>query len=200
MVLFGGLGPQGLGFTYSTPRGEVIEICSDQKEAEAIIVKFKQYLKRKFLGKLEEELEIMGISADIRTKINDYLLKILNPKDLISYQDKDPIIKRIRAFLSQIEEFQQAYKTELESIINKISKAVTIILRRIRVKDQFITRMDLVTKGKIKSEDISKLTSLRGKSHYDVLRERFFFQNEIKWFFEDYSEEIKELEKKFSMF
>ncbi len=200
MVLFGGLGPQGLGFTYSTPRGEVIEICSDQKEAEAIIIKFKQYLKRKFLGKLDEELENLGIDADIRTKINDYLLELLNPKDLISYYDRDPILKKIRSFLYQIEEFQQTYKSELKSVIKKISKAVTIILRRIKVKDQFITRMDLVAKGKIKSEDIAKLTSLRGKSHYDVLRERFFFQNEINWFFEDYSEEINELDKQFSMF
>ena len=60
--------------------------------------------------------------------------------------------------------------------------------------------MNLVDEGKIKSEDIAKLTSLRGKSHYDVLQERFFFQNEINWFFKDYADEIKALEKKFSIF
>ncbi len=199
MVLLGGLGPQGLGFTYSTPRGEIVEICSDQKENEAIIIKFKQYLKRKFLAKLEKEMEKLGIKNIVRKKVINYLSKTLNPKNLISYYDKDLILRRIRNFIYQIDEFQQDYKSELKDIIYKITDAVSIILRDINLKDQFITRMDLVEEGKIKSEDIAKLTSLRGKSHYDVLRERFFFQNEVNWFFKDYPNEIKELNKNFSI-
>ena len=228
MVLLGGLGPEGLGLTYSTPRGEVVEICSDQKESEAIIIKFKQYLKRRFLDKLEEEMTSLGIKISIRKKIIDFLSEILNPKDLIGYYNKNSILRKIKNFLYQIEEFRHTYKSELEEILNKITIAVSIILRRIKLKDQFITRMDLVAKGKIKSEDIAKLTkkiyyygdndiicfacgeqfekstescpnckSPVGKTHYDMLQERFFFQNEIKWFFKDYSNEIKELEKKF---
>ncbi len=197
MVLRGGLGPQGLGFTYSTPRGEIIEICSDRKENEAIIIKFKQYLKRKFLSKLEKEMEKLGIKTDVRKKILNYLSTILHPKNLISYYDKDLILNKIRKFVYEIDEFKQNYELSIQDVIDKISKAVSIILRNIKVRDQFITRMDLVEKGKIKSEDVAKLTSLRGKSHYDVLRERFFFQNEVNWFFDDYSEEIKELEQKF---
>ncbi|MHA1985191.1 MAG: hypothetical protein ACW98D_01005 [Promethearchaeota archaeon] len=197
MVLLGGLGPQGLGFTYSTPRGEIIEICSDQKESEAIIIKFKQYLKRKFLAKLKKEMGKLGINNTVRKKVIDYLSKILNPKNLISYQHKDLILQKIKTFLHQIDEFKQNYKSELNDIIEKITKAVSLILRDIKLRDQFITRMEMVEKGKIKSEDIAKLTSLRGKSHYDVLRERFFFQNEINWFFKDYSDEINELNMKF---
>ncbi|MFW9825807.1 MAG: hypothetical protein ACFFE4_22900 [Candidatus Thorarchaeota archaeon] len=197
MVLFGGLGPQGLGFTYSTPRGEIVEVCSDQKENEAIIIKFKQYLKRKFLTKLEKEMEKLGIKNKIRLTILDYLSKILNPKILISYYDKDRILRRINNFLYQIEGFQHDYKTELNEISNKITQALSTILRDIKVKDQFITRMELVEEGKIKSEDIAKLTSLRGKSHYDVLSERFFFQNEINWFFKEYEKEIREIENQF---
>ncbi len=200
MILLAGLGPQGYGFTYSTPRGEVIEICSDQKENEAIIIKFKQYLKRKFLRKLEEELTNLSINLVIKKRIIDFLWEILKPRVLINYYNKDPILKKIRSYLYQIDEFQQEQKFELEVIINKISLALSVILRRIKLKDQFMTRMNLVYEGKIKSEDIAKLTSLRGKSHYDVLQERFFFQNEINWFFKDYAKEIKALEKKFSIF
>ena len=72
-----------------------------------------------------------------------------------------------------------------------------MILKKIKLKDQFITRMDLVAKGNLKSEDIAKLTSLRGKSHYDVLLERMFLQNKPKWFFKDYAEEIEEMEEHF---
>jgi len=286
MVLIGGTGPEGLGFTYSTPKGEVIEICSDQKETEAIVIKFKQYLKNKFLDKLESEMERLGVKTDIIEGIYSYLSEILNPEDLVSYNDMDSILKKIKSLLDY--EYQQ-YKFELdeimskiskvfskiysrkikiwfklffnrrvlrrlekemvnmdanvdirgriikfladsispkdffkyyddntisdeigkllsdefqqlnEDIISKTSKAVSIILREIKLKDQFKTRMDLVGEGKIKSEDLAKLTSLRGKSHYDVLRERFFFQNEVNWFFKDYPNEIKELNKNFSI-
>ena len=230
MVLLGGLGPEGLGLTYSTPRGEVVEICSDQKETEAIIIKFKQYLKRRFLDKLEKEMTSLGITINIREKIIDFLSEILDPKDLIGYYNRNAILRKTKKFLYQIEESQNEYKSELEEIFNKISIAVSIILRRIKLKDQFITRMDLVAKGKIKSEDIARLTkkiyyygdnniicfacgeqlekdaescfkcnSPVGKTHYDVLQERFFFQNEIKWFFNDFTNEIKELEHTFSM-
>ncbi len=197
MVLIGGLGPQGLGFTYSTPKGEVIEICSDQKETEAIIIKYKQYLKRKFLMKLEKELKNYRIEIQVQKKIIRFLTDILNQKDLINYNLKSPIIKKIKSFLEQLDDFQGEDKSELYILLNKISKAFSIILRKIKLRDQFITRMDLVAKDKIKSEDIAKLTSLRGKSHYDVLRERFFFQYIVNWFYDIYLKEgIKKESKK----
>lgn len=196
MVLLGGLGPQGLGFTYSTPKGEIIEICSDQKETEAIIIKFKQFLRNKFLGKLDKELSNLNIKIDIRQRIIDFLSEFLSNKEIINYYDKDSILKKIRYNLYQIDGFQQIKASELEDIIDKISKAVSLILRKIKLKDQFITRMDLVEKGKIKSEDIAKLTSLKGKSHYDVLRERFFYQYIVNWFYDVYIEEKERINKK----
>ncbi|UCD01531.1 MAG: hypothetical protein JSV23_00450 [Promethearchaeota archaeon] len=195
MVVLGGLGPQGLGFTYSTPKGEVIEICSDQKETEAIIVKYKQYLKRKFLIKLEKELEYLGITKKVKNKIVKFLSDILDQKELVNYYKKEPILKKIKIYLEQIEEFQKNYKSELHELINKVSKAISVILRRIKLRDQFITRMGLVTNNKIKSEDIAKLTSLKGKSHYDILRERFFFQYIVNWLYEIYSKEKLKNEK-----
>ena len=197
MVLIGGTGPEGLGFTYSTPKGEVIEICSDQKETEAIVIKFKQYLKRKFLDKLEKEMASIHIDLDIRNRVIKYLSEIINPKIVVSYTNKSSMIKTIRSFLLQIEEFQHMEESKLGEIMEKISFAISIILRSIKLKDQFMARMDLVAKGKLKSEDIAKLTSLRGKSHYNVLQERMFLQNKPKWFFKNYPEEILELEREF---
>jgi len=199
MVLIGGTGPEGLGFTYSTPKGEVIEICSDQKETEAIVIKFKQYLKRKFLDKLEKEMASIYIDLDIRNRVIKYLSEIINPKVVVSYYNKSLMIRKIRDFLLQIEEFQHMDELKLGAIMEKISFAISIILRRIKLKDQFMTRMDLVAKGKLKSEDIAKLTSLRGKSHYDVLVERMFLQNKPKWFFKNYPKEILELEREFEV-
>jgi hypothetical protein len=187
MVLLGGLGPQGLGFTYSTPKGEVIEICSDQRQTKAIIIKYKQYLRRKFLKKLDKELTNLGVKTEIKRRINNYLFEVLNPRDLIRYNDKDSILKKVKRFLN--DELQKGDKSELKEVINKISSAVMIILREIKLKDQFKTRMALVAKGDIDSEDIAKLTSLKGKSHYDVLRERIFFQYLVDWFYEIYNNE-----------
>ncbi|MFX1573517.1 MAG: hypothetical protein ACFFB0_12270 [Promethearchaeota archaeon] len=197
MVIFGGLGPEGYGFTYSTPRGEVIEICSDQKETEAIIIKFKQYLMRRFLDKLKKEMANLGINLNIREKVIKYLSDVINPKDIVSYYNKNSIVRKIKNFLLRIDEFQRVEQSKLEAIIDKVSFAVSVILKKIKLKDQFITRMELVANGKLKSEDVAKLTSLRGKSHYDVLRERMFLQNKPKWFFKNYPKQINELEREY---
>jgi len=195
MVLLGGLGPQGLGFTYSTPRGEIIEICSDQREAEAIIIKYKQYLKRKFLIKLEKELKNYRIDEKLKTKIIQFLSDVLNKKELINYYKKEKIIRKIKIFLEQIEDFQYNLKSEFQELIKRISAIISIILRRIELRDQFITRINLLSEDKIKPEDIAKLTSLKGKSHYDVLRERFFFQYIVDWLYELYIKDRSQIGK-----
>lgn len=195
MVLLGGLGPQGNGFTYSTPRGEVIEICSDRKENEAIIVRYKEFLKRQFLVKLRLEMTRKHIITKEITRIMDFLSEVLKPDELINYFKKDLIVKRITQFLDELKDHSDFQEAKHQDLIDEIEKAIIIILRPIDLIDQFRCRMELIEEGKLKSEDIAKLTSLKDKSHYDVLRERFFFQNQIEWFFRLYSDEIAKYRK-----
>ena len=188
MVLLGGLGPQGHGFTYSTPKGEVIEICSDAKENEAIIVKYKQFLKKQFLARLEKELKEFKVHINVIDTITNYLLEILDQNELINYYKKNRILRKIKEFLSKDTHRDEINKIniEFENLIDDITNAMNNILREIKMEDQFKTRMDLILKNEMKSEDIAKMTSLRQKSHYDVLRERFFFQYIVDWFYEVY--------------
>ena len=117
--------------------------------------------------------------------------EILNPKKQINYYDKKVLLDRIKDFLQNYEDFKDEKGIELLEIMNKISNAISLIFRDIKLKDQFMARMDLVANGKVKSEDIAKLTSLKGKSHYDVLRERFFWQYVVEQMYEFYIEETK---------
>lgn len=194
MVLLGGLGPQGHGFTYSTPKGEVIEICSDIKENEAIIVKYKQFLRQQFLTRLEKELLDFHVNIEVIDKITNYLLEILDENELINYYKKGRILRKIKEFLHHQDEIKKI-NIDFKNLIDDITNAMNNILREIKMEDQFKTRMDLILKDEMKSEDIAKMTSLRQKSHYDVLRERFFFQYIVDWFYEVYTTEKSNREK-----
>ena len=85
MITSHGIGPQGLGFTYSTPRREIIEICSDRKENEAIIIKFKQFLSNKFVKELTSELAKYSVNEIIIRKISRHLINILNDDKVVGY-------------------------------------------------------------------------------------------------------------------
>ena len=78
-------------------------------------------------------------------------------------------------------------ESDLQNLTDRITNAFEIILRPVTMEDQFKTRMGLILKDKINSEDVAKLTTVESKSHYDVLRERFFFQYIIDWFYDIYT-------------
>ncbi len=192
MIFLGGLGPEGHGFSYSTPRGEIVEICSDRKESQAIIVKFKSYLKESFLQKLTNELLKSNINETVIDKIIQYIDNIISEEDYLDINKKDPLIKKIKSYLYSNSELNAKLKLKMEDLIKEISQIFSIILRPVDLIDQFKCRMNLVAEGKIKSEEIPKLTSLKNKSHYDVLKERFFFQNIVELFYQRYKSEIKQ--------
>jgi arsenate reductase-like glutaredoxin family protein len=184
MVLLGGIGPQGHGFTYSTPKKEVIEICSDIKENNAILIKYKKFLKNQFLNRLKKELS--SLEDNLKSEIIEYLETTLNQKELIGYNKKDHVLQIISKELTKFTEILNKDKIKIENLIEIISNALSIILRPINMVDQFKCRLDLINEGKLNSEDVAKLTSLKGKSHYDVLKERLFFQYITDWFYELY--------------
>jgi hypothetical protein len=190
MVLLGGIGPQGHGFTYSTPRGEVIEICSDIRENDAIIIKYRQFLKQQFLRRLNEQLK--DFDDELRISILEYLDSIFNNEELIGYYKKEDIMAKLAKHISRFEE-NIGVNNKFDSLIQKISDAISIILRPINMVDQFKCRIDLINQDKMKAEDIAKLTSLedkkdesKSKTHYDVLRERLFYQYINDWFYDFY--------------
>ena len=197
MVVLGGLGPQGLGFTYSTPKGEVVEICSDSKQNKAIIIKFKKFLKIQFIDKLGMEMTNLHIKEITIKKLVNYLTDALDKKDFISYFKKESILSNIKIFLLDDSGYQNFSENSLKRLVNEISNAIHAILRPIKMMDQYKARMDLVARGLLKSEDIAKLTSLKEKSHYDILRERFFFQYIVKWFYDIYQDEKKKVDREF---
>jgi len=190
MVLLGGIGPQGHGFTYSTPRGEIIEICSDIKENEVIIVKYKLFLKEQFVNRLDKEL--IKINSQIRSQTISFLNHLLTPNEIIGYNKMDHILSKVENFLHNFEEEENL---DINKLYHNISDAISIILRPIRMVDQFKARMELVSRDKLKSEDLAKLTSLKNKSHYDILRERLFFQYIVDLFYEIYQKSKFKKEK-----
>ncbi len=193
MIFLGGLGPEGHGFSYSTPKGEIIEICSDRKESQAIIIKFKKYLKETFLQKLTNEFLKSKINETVINKIIQFIDDVISEEDYLDINKKESLIKKIESYLYSNRELNT--KLKMEDLIKEISQIFSIILRPVDLIDQFKCRMNLVAEGKIKSEEIPKLTSLKNKSHYDVLKERFFFQNIVELFFQRYKSEISQLKK-----
>jgi len=189
MILMGGIGPQGLGFTYSTPKGEIIEICTDVNQNKAIIIKFKEFLRNQFIEKLEKELQNHHIKANTIKKIVDYLVETLSKEEKINYPKKKSIISHVENFLVEDGYHRNFNEIDFQDLIDKFSNAISAILRPIKMIDQYKARMNLIADGKLNAEDIAKLTSLKEKSHYDVLRERFFFQYIIDWFYDIYSSE-----------
>lgn len=174
MVISGGIGPQGKGFVYLTPKNEVIEICSDARQNKAYILEFKKFLKSIFLSKLEERLEDWDISENLIKETIKFLDSVIEV-EFVSLSQIDRISDKIEAYLeNKLKKFQIT-----EEFIIFLKNSIYNILVPIKIEDQFKTRMDLIIDNKLSPTDISKLVSLGTVSHFDILCQRQFFLNMI---------------------
>ncbi|MHA1376988.1 MAG: hypothetical protein ACTSRG_01275 [Candidatus Helarchaeota archaeon] len=181
MVVSGGIGPQGKGFAYLTPKNEVIEVCSDAAQNKAYIIEFKKFLKSIFLSKLDEKLQEQKIFENLRVEIIQTLDSLLEV-DIISSEHINFIWDKIEDYF--IKKIKKSSTTE--DLVSFLKKSIYNILVPVRIEDQFKTRMNLITESKLDPTDISKLVSLGNISHFDILCQRRFFLNLLENMLETY--------------
>ena len=177
MVLRGGLGPQGFGFVYLTPRGEVVEICSDARANHAYVVHFKQFLKSEFINELESNIRTLNLTQSQKDGLLDILDGKLGSSQLIGYKKEQFILRQVKDFLEDEFDFKRITSSEITHLFNSLEKKIHAILVPVSLVDQYHCRLNLVAQGKINPGDIAKLTSLGDKSHFDLLQERYFYQS-----------------------
>ena len=98
----------------------------------------------------DSEGDVIEIDMKIRDRIIKYLLDVLDQNELISYSKKERILKHINEFLNQNQIYLNYDKLTLRELIDRISNAINVILRKIKMEDQFRTRMDLVSQNQFR--------------------------------------------------
>ncbi|MHA1300060.1 MAG: hypothetical protein ACTSO9_11620 [Candidatus Helarchaeota archaeon] len=181
MVVSGGIGPQGKGFAYLTPKNEVIEICSDASQNKAYIIEFKKFLKSMFLSKLEDKLKEQNINEHLIIEILQALDSLIEV-DIVSSEHLNLIWDKIEEYF-----IKKIGKSSInEEFILFLKESIFKILVPIKIEDQFKTRMNLIKENKLDPTDISKLVSLGDISHFDILCQRRFFLNLLENIMETY--------------
>ncbi|MHA1603012.1 MAG: hypothetical protein ACTSUI_08360, partial [Promethearchaeota archaeon] len=182
MVVKGGLGPGGYGFVYLTNRGELVEICTDVKLNNAYIVHFKQFLKDEFIKELETRIRTLYLTSSQKERLLDILDGRLPNNDKFGYTRENFIVRQVRDFLEDEFDFNRLTSDEKMEIFKVITKKIHAILQPVTIIDQYQCRLKLVASGKVKAQEIAKLTSIGEISHYDLLTERYFYQSLIRAF------------------
>jgi hypothetical protein len=171
MIVEGGIGPEGKGFAYLTPHGEVIEVCSDAKQNKAYIIEYKKYLKSIFLEKLAQHMQswpekLRGETIDFfKNTIHTQMIGFQDIENL-SEQEIDTYLKKVNDLISQ-------------DFLEFLDKSLREILIPVQMEDQFKVRMNLIKEGKITESEVAKMASLGEVSHFDILNQRIFFLNLI---------------------
>ncbi|MBD3228511.1 MAG: hypothetical protein GF329_10015 [Candidatus Lokiarchaeota archaeon] len=179
MIVRGGLGPQGKGFSYLTPYNEICEICSDIKENKAYVLEYKKFLKRQFISELYNLIETWNISKQDKEEIIEFLDMNIQ-LNIIDSSQINYIYNKVDKFFSEFSKKDSSILIN-EKFRKKLKDGVRKILLPIELQDQFMLRMDLIKEGNIDETEVAKLVSLGNVSHYDMLAQRFFFQNLVKF-------------------
>jgi len=172
MIVEGGIGPEGKGFAYLTPHGEVIEVCSDAKQNKAYIIEYKKYLKSIFLEKLAQHMQSWPEKLRLETidffKTNIHTQMVgLHDIENLSEQEINLYLKKVNNLITQ-------------DFLNFLDKSLYEILIPVQMEDQFKVRMDLIKDNKISESEVARMASLGEISHFDILNQRIFFLNLIK--------------------
>jgi len=175
MVTTGGLGPEGKGFVYLTPRGSIIEVCSDAKQTKAYVIEYKKYLKNVFIQKLENKMETWDISEDLKQETSNFFNENIQTK-IVDFHKIETI--NIDEILDYIPPGVKSHITP--EFFTFLKSSLLDIFFPIQMEDQFKVRIDLIKNNKLTETEIAKLASLGNISHYDVLNQRFFFLNQIE--------------------
>ncbi|NVM30394.1 MAG: hypothetical protein HWN65_16225 [Candidatus Helarchaeota archaeon] len=170
MVITGGVGPEGKGFVYLTPKGEVIEVCSDVRQNKAYIIEYKKYLKSVFLEKLRNRMQPWKISEELKNEIIIYFDKNIHTK-MVGYDEIETLLKE-RIFTYLKDNVNAYINPEFKAFLRK---SLLEILIPVQMEDQFKVRMDLIKNNKLTETEVVKLVSLGDVSHFDVLNQRLFF-------------------------
>ncbi|GAB4305078.1 MAG: hypothetical protein Kow0069_00350 [Promethearchaeota archaeon] len=185
MVVRAGLGPQGRGFTYATPFGELIEICSDVEENQAHVIQFKKFIKRTFLKRLERGLHSFHQTPEAIRGTIEYFDSRLPTSGFVHSDDVEATLDQMAQYLRE-EVISGGPKNvpanEVDDFVELVRRVARRILVPVRMEDQFKVRMDLVAKGVVLPSEVAKLTSLKDRSHYDILSQRVFLQMLVEAF------------------
>jgi hypothetical protein len=194
MIIRGGLGPQGKGFSYLTPFDEICEICSDIKENKAYVLEYKKYLKRAFINELDKIVDSWKISTQDKEKIVEFLDSNIQ-LNMIDSSEIDYIFNKIDKFFNIMAKDNTRVKID-QHFRSKLKMGVQKILLPIEMQDQFMLRMDLIKNKTIDEKEVSKIVSLGNVSHYDMLVQRFFFQNLVEFMIRELKIKKKSKRKK----
>ncbi|HUX98649.1 MAG TPA: hypothetical protein VMV49_03790 [Candidatus Deferrimicrobium sp.] len=130
MVIQGGIGPEGKGFAYLTPMGEVVEVCSDVKQNKAYIIEYKKYLKSIFLDKLATQMRTWNLSKELQEETITFFNENIQTK-MVGYGEVEVLLEK--EILQYLNSHIKSYITP--EFVEFLKKSLLEILIPIKMED-----------------------------------------------------------------